>query len=87
MMLPKYMRVLNALRNGANVQVGGIALEIDVAEDGREYIGVPGQRTVLGRVEAVMMPYDISLNDFIAQCEQLEEADIPIVVPALRSRS
>ena len=85
MILPKCIRVFNALRSGATVKLGGITLAMDVTEHGSEYIGVPGQRTILGIVEAVMMPYDISLNDFIVQCEPLEEVDIPIVIPALRS--
>jgi hypothetical protein len=88
-LLPKWVRVLNALRRGVSVNLNDIRVELIETEDGRTLLAHPITRLASKNNSTetkVYLPLDLTVNDFIAACEQLDEIDIPIVIPTISTK-
>ena len=76
MLKPKYLRVLNLLEKGGKITIKGFTLAM--SENGK--LGYLGQSTEQGEI---LMLLDIPLNTFIDWCNELEDKDIPIIIPKI----
>ncbi len=88
-MKPKYIRVLQALESAmeftfpaSNRFLGGYTLVMGVNEHRNPVICY---KLPLGWPQVTgyrIMNADISLNEFIEACEELDDVDVPIVIPS-----
>ena len=92
-MNPKYIRVLQALEKGAEVKLFNSTLVMGEDEE-------TGQSRLSFKMtkinahykdpneymsgETVLFAADIPVNEFIKACEELDEVDIPIVIPTFK---
>ncbi|MGB5594761.1 MAG: isocitrate dehydrogenase [Crocosphaera sp.] len=78
MLKPKYLRVLDVLEKGGRVKIGGYTL----AMSENKKIGTIAHCSERGEV---LMILDIGINNFITWCEELEEKDIPMLIPNFKA--
>ncbi len=77
MLKPKYLRVLDVLEKGGRVKINGYTLAMSENKE----IGTIAHCSQQGEV---LMLLDIGINVFIKWCEELEEKDIPIIIPTIQ---
>ncbi len=75
MLKPKYLRVLNLLEKGGTIKLKGFTLAM--SSEGK--LGYLGQSSQQGEI---LMLLDIPINTFIDWCNQLEDKDIPFIIPS-----
>ncbi len=74
MLKPKYLRVLNLLEKGGTIKLKGFTLAM--SDDGK--LGYLGDSSQQGEILILL---DIPINTFIEWCNELEDKDIPFIIP------
>ena len=76
MLKPKYIRVLEALENGAEIQLIGHKV---VMNEANELCCV----MVSSEQGEILLGFDLPINSFIKLCEELKDTDIPLTIPKI----
>lgn len=76
MLKPKYIRVLEALEKGLEVQLIGHRV---VMNETNELCCVM-QSSKQGEI---LLGFDLPINSFIKVCEELKDTDIPLTIPKI----
>ena len=74
MLKPKYIRVLEALEKGAEIQLIGHQVVMNEANELCCVMTSSEQGEIL-------LGFDLPINSFIKVCEELKDTDIPLTIP------
>ena len=76
MLKPKYIRVLEALEKGLEVQLMNHRV---VMNEANELCCV----MVSSEQGEILLGFDLPINSFIKLCEELKDTDIPLTIPKI----
>ncbi len=76
MLKPKYIRVLEALEKGLEIQL--IGHQVVMNEDNELCCGMTSSEQ-----GEILLGFDLPINSFIKVCEELKDTDIPLSIPKI----
>ena len=80
MMLPKYQRVINLLRNGAYIKLPNSDSKMILGQ--ATFTGIDTLSIVChqefddGTTKEILLPFNIEFNEFVKMCEEISEEEL-----------